>query len=64
MKRTIGMLLLVVISILFMSAWVQAAPAESQSVTVNGVRINYVEQGAGEEVLVFVHGYTNVACPL
>jgi len=59
MKRTVGMLLLVVISILFMSAWAQAAPAESQSVTVNGVRINYVEQGAGEEVLVFVHGYTN-----
>ena len=57
MKRTVGILLVVVISILFMSAWTQAASPESQSVTVNGVRINYVEQGAGEEVLVFVHGY-------
>ncbi len=59
MKRTVGVLLMVVISILFMSAWTQAASAESQSVTVNGVRINYVEQDVGEEVLVFVHGYSN-----
>ena len=59
MKRILRVSLVVVISILFMSACVGAAPAESQSVTVNGVRINYVEQGAGEEVLVFVHGYTN-----
>lgn len=58
MKRTVGVLLMVVISILFMSACAQAASAESQSVTVNNVKINYVEQGAGDEVLVFVHGYT------
>jgi pimeloyl-ACP methyl ester carboxylesterase len=58
MKRTLGVWLMVVISILFMSVWAQAAPAEPQSVTANGIRINYVEQGAGEEVLVFVHGYT------
>ena len=29
----------------------------SLSVTVNGVKINYVEQGSGDEVAVFVHGY-------
>lgn len=27
------------------------------SVTVNNVNINYIEQGAGDEVIVFVHGY-------
>ncbi len=57
MKRTLGVWLMVVISILFMSACVRASSAEPRSVTVNGVRINYVEQGAGDEVLVFVHGF-------
>ena len=28
------------------------------SVTVNNVRINYIEQGAGDEALIFVHGLT------
>lgn len=28
------------------------------SVTVNNVKINYVEQGTGDEAVVFVHGYT------
>lgn len=28
------------------------------SVTVNNVKINYIEQGAGDEAVVFVHGYT------
>jgi len=27
------------------------------SVTVNSVKINYVEQGAGDEAVIFVHGY-------
>jgi len=27
-----------------------------QSVTVNNVKINYIEQGAGDEAVVFVHG--------
>ncbi|MFC1919779.1 alpha/beta fold hydrolase [Chloroflexota bacterium] len=27
------------------------------SVTVNGVEINYVEQGSGDEVVIFAHGY-------
>ncbi len=58
MKRTLGVWLMVVISILFMSACVGASSAEPRSVTVNGVRINYLEQGAGEEVLLFVHGFT------
>ena len=26
------------------------------SVTVNNVKINYIEQGAGDEAVVFVHG--------
>ena len=29
------------------------------SVTVNGVQINYVEQGSGDEVMIFVHGYAS-----
>ena len=28
------------------------------SVTVNNVKINYIEQGAGNEVLIFIHGYS------
>ena len=59
MKRTISMPLVLFISVLLMSAGVGAAPTESQSVTVNDVKINYIEQGAGEEILVFVHGYMN-----
>ena len=27
------------------------------SVTINNVKINYVEQGSGDEVVVFVHGF-------
>ena len=27
------------------------------SVTVNNVKINYIEQGAGNEALIFIHGY-------
>ncbi len=30
-----------------------------QSVTVNGVEINYVEQGSGNDVVIFVHGYAS-----
>ena len=40
---------------------IKEAPKEtfpaSQSVMVNNVKINYVEQGAGDEVVIFVHGY-------
>ena len=28
------------------------------SVTVNNVKINYVEQGSGDEAVIFVHGYS------
>jgi pimeloyl-ACP methyl ester carboxylesterase len=28
------------------------------SVTANNIKINYIEQGAGDEVIVFIHGYS------
>ena len=31
------------------------------SVMVNGVRLNYIEQGAGDEVIIFVHGFAAAA---
>jgi pimeloyl-ACP methyl ester carboxylesterase len=40
------------------SACTKKAPEGPQSVSVNGVRINYVEQGKGDEAIVFVHGYS------
>jgi len=58
MKKSFSVLLILLISVLFMSVCAEKAPKGPQSVTVNGVRINYVEQGTGAEAIVFVHGYS------
>jgi pimeloyl-ACP methyl ester carboxylesterase len=42
-----------------MSVCTKKTPTGSQSVTVNGVKINYIEQGSGDEVIIFVHGYAS-----
>jgi 3-oxoadipate enol-lactonase len=42
-----------------MSACDKKTPIGPQSVTVNGVKINYIEQGSGDEVIIFVHGYAS-----
>lgn len=58
MKRFLFVSSILVIFVLLMSACTEKAPEGPQSVTVNGVRINYVEQGKGDEAIVFVHGYS------
>ena len=45
------------ISLLLIFSCSRPVPAGPQSVTVNGIKINYVEQGSGDERIVFVHGY-------
>jgi pimeloyl-ACP methyl ester carboxylesterase len=57
MKRSLGALLMLPILMLLVLACVEPAPTGPQSVTANGVKINYVEQGSGDEAIVFVHGY-------
>jgi len=58
MKRKLSALLILLISMLFISVCAKVTRTGPQSVTVNGVRINYIEQGKGDEVIVFVHGYS------
>ena len=56
--KGLSVLLMVTISFLIIPGCAQPAPTGPQSVTVNGVEINYVEQGSGDEAIVFVHGYS------
>jgi len=58
MKRKLSVLLTLLISMLIMYTCAKKTPTGPQSVTVNGVRINYVEQGKGDEAIIFVHGYS------
>jgi len=58
MKRKLSALLILLISMLFISVCAKVTRTGPQSVTVNGVRINYIEQGKGDEAIVFVHGYS------
>ena len=57
MKRSLSLLLTLLFSMLLMSACAKKTPIGPQSVTVNGVKINYIEQGSGDEFIIFVHGY-------
>ena len=57
MKRTLSVLLMLFISMLLMPVCAQSALPVPQSVMVNNVKINYVEQGEGDEAVIFVHGY-------
>ena len=57
MKRTLIILLILIISMLLIPVCAKSALPAPQSVTVNNVKINYVEQGEGDEVIIFVHGY-------
>lgn len=59
MKRSLSLLLTLLFSMLFMSACAKKTPLGPQSVTVNGIKINYVEQGSGDEFIIFVHGYAS-----
>lgn len=54
MKRTAGVVLVVVCA---MSAWAQAAPKSGFFTTSDGVRIHYLEVGAGPAI-VFIPGWT------
>lgn len=56
MKRNLSVLLTLLFSMLLMSVCAKKTPIGPQSVTVNGVKINYIEQGSGDEVIIFVHG--------
>lgn len=58
MKRKLSVLLTLLISMLLMYTCAKKTPTGPQSVTVNGVRINYVEKGTGDEAIIFVHGYS------
>ena len=58
MKRISSVSLMLLIVIVLMIASVNLAYTAPQSVTVNNVKINYIEQGEGDEVIVFVHGYS------
>jgi len=55
--KSLSVLLILLISLLLVPACTEPAPTGPQSVTVNGVKINYVEQGSGDEAVIFVHGY-------
>ncbi len=57
--KNLSVLLILLISLLLMPACTMQAPKGPQTVTVNGVKINYVEQGSGDEVIIFVHGYAS-----
>ena len=57
MKRITSISLMLLVLIFLMIASVNLAHTAPQSVTVNNVKINYIEQGEGDEVIVFVHGY-------
>ncbi len=57
MKRNFSVLLILILSMLFIPVCAQSVLPVPQSVTVNNVKINYVEQGEGDEVVIFVHGY-------
>jgi len=58
MKRIPSVSLMLLILIFLMIASTNLAHTAPQSVTVNNVKINYVEQGEGDEVIIFVHGYS------
>jgi len=58
MKRIPRVSLMLLILIFLMIASANLAHTTPQSVTVNDVKINYIEQGEGDEVIVFVHGYS------
>ncbi|MFC2156529.1 alpha/beta fold hydrolase [Acidobacteriota bacterium] len=58
MKRRLSILLTLLISMLLFSACAKKTPVGPQSVTVNGVSLNYVEKGTGDEAIIFVHGYS------
>lgn len=57
--KNLSVLLILLISLLLMFGCTKRVPKGPQSVTVNGVKINYVEQGSGDEVVIFVHGYAS-----
>ena len=57
MKRITSVSLMLIILIVLMIAGANLAHTAPQSVTINNVKINYIEQGEGDEVIVFVHGY-------
>lgn len=57
--KNLSVLLILLISLLLMPGCTKQVPKGPQSVTVNGVKINYVEQGSGDEVVIFVHGYAS-----
>ena len=57
MKRIPSVSLILLILIVLIIASANLAHTAPQSVTVNNVKINYIEQGEGDEVIVFVHGY-------
>ncbi len=57
--KSLSVLLILLISLLLMPGCTKQVPKGPQSVTVNGVKINYVEQGSGDEVVIFVHGYAS-----
>ena len=58
MKRITSVSLMLLILIFLMIASANLAHTAPQSVMVNNVKINYVEQGEGDEVIIFVHGYS------
>jgi pimeloyl-ACP methyl ester carboxylesterase len=44
--------------LLLITACTKSTETEPQSIFVNGVEISYIEQGSGDEVFIFVHGYS------
>jgi pimeloyl-ACP methyl ester carboxylesterase len=58
MKRISSVSLMLLILIVLMIASVNLAHTAPQTVSINNVKINYIEQGEGDEVIIFVHGYS------
>jgi pimeloyl-ACP methyl ester carboxylesterase len=58
MKRIHSVSLMLLILIVLMIASVNLAHTAPQTVSINNVKINYIEQGEGDEVIIFVHGYS------
>ena len=55
--KSLSLLLMVTISLLIILGCGQPATTGPKLVIVNGVKINYVEQGSGDEAIIFIHGY-------
>jgi pimeloyl-ACP methyl ester carboxylesterase len=58
-RKRFGVLLIFILLSLLAAFCARSTSKGPQSVTVNGVTLNYIEKGSGDEVIIFVHGFAS-----